>query len=198
MRKYIGICFCCLFYITTQAQNDFFKNPPIILSFYSHSIGTPLRDFIKTPLNFGLAIGTEFTYKQKKIKSLHQKVELGWYNHKNLQKGFWIKTDLVSRYRTKSGWYGETQGSLGYIQDFNALETFELREGQYQKIEKASKGHFLGGFGFGGGYETAVNDKYVVAPFVRYEGLLQFPYSKLTAVLPHTLFHVGTRVQLKK
>jgi len=198
MGKYIGIVLLCLFSIALQAQNDFFKNPPIIISFYSHSIGTPFKDFVKTPLNFGLAIGTEFTYNQKEIQSLHQKVEIGWYHHKNLQKGFWVKTDLVRRYKAKKGLYGEAQVSLGYLQDFNAYETFELTEGRYQKVENASKGHFLGGFGLGAGYETTVNDKYLVAPFVRYESLLQFPYSKLTAVLPHTLFHVGTRFQLKQ
>ncbi|MEL6720968.1 MAG: hypothetical protein AAFP82_19855, partial [Bacteroidota bacterium] len=151
MRKYIGLFLLCLFSMASQAQNDFFKNPPIIVSFYSHSIGTPFKDFVKTPLNFGLAIGTEFTYQQKDVQSLHQKIEIGWYHHKNLQQGLWIKTDLVRRYKAKSGLYGEAQISLGYLQDFSAYETFEFSGERYQKVPNASKGHILGGIGVGAG-----------------------------------------------
>ena len=197
-KKSLWTLLLCFAIYTIQAQSDFFKNPPIIISIYSHSVGMPFKTLVKQPLNLGVAIGTEFTYKQKDKRSLHQKIEIGWYNHENLNTAFWVKADLVSRYKITGNWYVETQAGLGYIHDFNAYETFELQEGQYRKINNASKGGLIAAFGLGTSYSLEMNEKYTLSPFLRYEGWLQFPHSELAPVFPHTLLHLGTRFQMNE
>ncbi len=188
----------CLFGTFLQAQNDFFKNPPITISVYSHSIGLPFKSFVKLPLNIGVAIGTEFTYNKKELSSTHQGVQIGWYHHENLNTSLWIKTDFIQRFTAASGLVGEVRLGAGYAHDFNAYETFALENGSYQTIKQSGKGSFISSIGIGGGYELPINDKYVLTPFVRYEGWFQLPYSKFQAVLPHTLLHLGTRLNFQK
>ncbi len=186
-----------LWTIGLHAQNDFFKNPPITISLYSHSIGLPFKGLAKQPLNLGIAVGTEFNYNTKDISSTHQRLQLGWYHHKNLSTGIWLKTDFVQRFTTKDGFFGEFNAGIGYLHEFNAQETFVFENGAYQS-QQQGKGTFLAGGGIGGGYQWTMDDKWIVAPFVRYETWLQMPYSKFQAILPHSLLHVGTRIQMDK
>lgn len=195
MKIYTLIALLWLCIGTVQGQNDFFKNPPISISLYSHSIGLAFKDFVKKPLNIGIAIGTEFTYQRKEISSTHQRLEIGWYHHKNLNTGLWVKTDFIQRFTAESGLFGEVHVGVGYSHDFNAYETFVFKDGSYQKQKQSGKGTFIGGAGLGSGYGLEGDGNYIISPFVRYEGWLQLPYSKFQKVLPHTLFHLGTRIQ---
>ncbi len=193
MKTHLWLVALFLVPLLTHAQSDFFKNPPLTISFYNHSIDVPFKDIFKTPINFGVAIGTEFKYNQGTPNAWRQKLEIGWYHHKNLSTAVWLKTDVVYRYQTTDGLFGEAQIGVGYIHDFNAYQTFQLKDGQYQAISHKGKGGLLVGAGVGTGYEFELNDNYNMAPFVRYESFIQTPYSKFQSIFPHALFHVGSR-----
>ena len=191
---------CLLFSFTMlQAQDGFFDRPAFTISLYNHSVGIPFKDFVKRPLNFGVAIGAEFSYPGKSSDKRFQRLELGFYHHKNLNTAVWVKTDFIRRFKTENGLMGEVQVGAGYIRDFNAYQTFELgSDGKYQAKKRASTGGFITGIGIGGGYELNINDQYAVTPFVRYESFLQMPYNDLSPYFPHSLLHLGSRFQIIK
>jgi len=200
MRKF-SICFLLFtFYaasIYSQAENS--RHAIYSISFINHSIGIPFKDFTKRPLNFGVTASVEFDYSKSGKGKHFQKLEIGWFNHKNLNTGIWIKTDYIRRYRHKSGLFADFQTGLGYIRDFGEKESFTLNEnGQYQVNKNSSNGGLLVGFGMGTGYSVEVNEKYTIEPFIKYEAMLQTPYAKFVPFLPHLLLHVGTKFNMKK
>lgn len=177
------------------AQSNFLTQPTFTISVFSHSIGIPFKDYFKTPINLGMTLGVEFDYNSSRSGQLIQRLELGWHRHRHLNTALWVKTDFIRRFSTKDGGYGELQAGLGYIRDFSYYETFEKNEqGIYQPTGNKSKGGFLADIGIGAGYQIDVNNNYSLSPFIRYEGMVQFPYAKLISVFPQSLLHIGSRV----
>lgn len=193
-----SIIFCLLFVIPTKGQSDLFKNPAFNITVFNHSVGIPFKDYFKRPMNIGITLGAEFSYRNN-FNSPKQRIELGWYQHANLNTAVWVKSDFIRRFQTEKGFYGEIQGGLGYMLDFSKNESFELQDdGNYKSIGSKRKGGLLIAAGVGTGYQMTVNDKYLITPFVRYEGLIQLPYGKLLPFFPHVLLHLGTRVKLSE
>ncbi|MFK7932027.1 MAG: hypothetical protein AB8G22_00875 [Saprospiraceae bacterium] len=190
-----------LFFASCQfifAQTETTNKLPLTITVFNHSVGIPFKDFIKTPLNFGVSIGTEFTYRQAENSSYHQQVAIGYYYHKNLNSALYLKSDFVYRYTTNGGWFGEVQVGAGYLRDFNEQLTFKRSEaGEYLPQKSRSYGGMIAGGGVGTGFRMQVNEQLNIVPFARYEGFFQFPYSELTSVFPHSLLHVGSRLEFK-
>jgi len=193
IKKCILLIIFYLSLLSVQAQNDFFKTPVWSISVYHHSVGLS----IKKPINVGFTLGAEFTYKQKEVSSWHQKVEIGFFHHKNLNKALYLKTDIVNRYTTKNGFYGEAQIGVGYLYDMPAYQPFVLDEnGSFQASNLSGKSGFISSLGLGAGYQFTTNEKLTIAPFIRYEGMIQLPYSEFVPVFPHSLLHIGSRIKL--
>lgn len=194
MKTFLSVFLLCIATMQVNAQSDFFKNPPLTISIYNHFIGVPFKDFFKKPINIGVAVGMEFSYGQNTVNTWGQKLEIGWYHHKNLSTALWIKTDLVYLHTTSSGVFGEAQTGIGYIHDFNAQQTFKQgKDGKYKTIKHSGKGGLLLGAGFGTGYVLDSDNGNTIAPFIRYEAMLQTPYSKFQSIFPHGLLHLGIR-----
>jgi len=193
IQRSLLIIFFSFCFLVVNAQSDFFKSPVWSISVYNHSAGLGT----KKPLNLGVAFGAEFTYKQKDVSSWHQKIEIGWFHHKNLNTAFWLKTDVVRRYTSGNGIYGEVQLGVGYLYDIPAYRTFTLDDtGSFQPSKTKGKGGFITDVGIGGGYAFNIDDKYTIAPFIKYEGMIQIPYSDFLPLFPHSLLHIGSRIKL--
>ena len=92
--------------------------------------------------------------------------------------------------------FADVRGGIGYIRDFNALDSYELTpEGAYQLKKRHGKGGLIGGLGIASGYSFSGNEKTQISPFLDYQGFIQFPYSKIAPVFPHSLLSIGTRIQ---
>lgn len=197
MRNHF-ILFFIISTFSVVGQSDFLKNPVYSISFFNHSISLPGYDkIVKKPLNIGVALGVEYTYKQNPIASIHQKIELGVYRHKNLNKAIYVKTDFVNRFTSKSGPYVEYNVGIGYMLDIPEFQTFSLNDkGEFTSEKLGVRGGGLFALGVGGGYNIDINNKYVISPFVKYESMLQFPYSSILPVFPHSILHAGTRINL--
>ena len=178
-----------------KGQSDLLNNTVWSISVFNHSISLPVYDKLtKLPLNIGVAIGAEFAYNQNQISSIHQRVEVGYYQHKHLNKAFFIKTDFVNRFTSELGVTAEYNVGLGYMLDIQENQTFKLKDGGGFTSENVGmRGGFLFALGLGGGYNIEAKDQRLVSPFVKYEGMLQFPYSDFLPVFPHTLLHLGSR-----
>ncbi len=196
----LSIFLCCLGFVlwtnsALQAQNEFFQQPTFTISVFQHNVGVPFKDYLKLPLNLGFTLGAEFGYGGKAAGRHFQRFEVGFYRHENLNSTVWIKSDFIRRFNTKSPWFVDVQTGLGYAHSFDALATYQLDdEGRYQ-AKSRSKSALLFDAGLGVGYELKVGEKLNLSPYVRYEGLLQWPYSKLAPVLPQTLLHAGTKLR---
>ena len=175
-----------------KAQSSFFKDPSFSISIIQHSIGMPFKDFIKKPFNLGVSFAAEFYYDDRHL----QKLEFGFYKHKHLHSAVWVKTDFVRRFQHEDGLFGEVQTGLGFIRDFHALDTYELdRNGEYRKMKSHGKGGFIAGAGLTSGYRFVSDSGLETSPFLRYQGFLQMPYSKIAPVFPHSIMEIGTRFQ---
>lgn len=197
MRK-IFISIFLLVSIGLQSQSDFFKNPVYSISFFNHSINLPGYDqIVKKPLNFGAVIGIEFTYNQKAISSTHQKIEVGWYRHKNLNKALYVKTDFVHRFTAKSGFYTEYNVGFGGIVDIPEFQTFKVdNNGGFTTDGIGARLGALFSLGVSGGYDVEINENLTLSPFVKYESILQFPHSNTLPLFPHSMLHLGSRIKL--
>jgi len=154
-------------------------------------------EIVKKPLNIGAVLGIEFTYKQNPISSTHQKIELGWYRHKNLNKAVYVKTDFVHRFTSKNGLYTEYNIGVGGIVDIPEFQTFSVNDqGKFVTDGLGARLNALVSLGISGGFDIDIKEKYIISPFVKYESMLQFPYSNTLPLLPHSMLHLGSRIKL--
>jgi hypothetical protein len=191
--RFLSILSLLLFtQVSLPAQENFFEQPVFSISIYTHSIGIPFKHIIKKPLNLGIAIGAEFSYPNQGKERHVQRVEAGYYFHKHLQKVVWLKTDYVRRFQDGEGVLGEVSLGVGYMRDINAYKTFTKgANGTYQPTKNADAGGLITSLGIGGAYR--IHDEEALAPFLRYEGWLQLPYSQLMPFMPHSMLHLGSR-----
>jgi len=196
MKKYFAaFVFLFLINFALYGQSKFFEQPVFSISFINHSVGIPFKDYFKKPLNFGLSLAADFTYNDKNF----QKLELGWYHHKNLNTALWVKTDYVRRFQTEQGFVADLQVGLGYILDFSDWQAYELSENGTYQAGKSQTGGLLVGAGLAAGYRFLLDEEGIgLTPFVNYQSMIQLPYGKLLPVFPHNLLSVGTRFQFLK
>ena len=182
--------------MSIQAQSKIWDRTSWTVGVISHSVSLPFKNIFKKPLNLGLVLGAEYTYQQKAINSWHQRLELGWYHHKELNTALWIKTDIVNRFTAENGLQGDVQLGLGYLYDIPAYKTYSIENGQIIEPKLGGKGALIADFGLGGGYNIKVGDNFLLTPFIKYEAMFQMPYTGFVPVFPHSLLHVGSRLKL--
>ena len=198
LRVLLFSCIGILINQTGVSQSGFFDEPIFRLSVYTHSIGLPFKDFVKRPLNFGISGSIGYAYNKDKANPLVQEFELSWFNHKHLNKAFMVKSNLSKSYFTDNDLNIDASFGIGYIIDLSENATYALQDnGKYGKSLDLKSG-FTTQIGFGVGKRISREGKSDFAPFIRYEGMIQLPYSDFTPFLPHTMLHVGTKIFTSK
>lgn len=192
MKIIWGFCFLYLSVMSVHAQNPSMgvKQVPFKITFFSESIGLPnFARFFKQS-GFGVRIGTEFYYANKKNDQFFQTVNLGFYSHKQFASAFFISTE--AGYRRYFGSFF-TDATLGGGIQFSrsALPAYKPSATGFEKL-KGNLVRFMPVVGLGTGYsfnKTAV--------FARYEvfGEMPFGYQGVSA-LPHQTIHVGAQLHL--
>ena len=187
----------CLGYQCSKAQDQsFLQKHPIMITVYNHSVSMPFKNIFKWPINAGISVGTLFAYNQDRRFSQLQSVELGWFFHRHLGKQLFVKTNLINRFTTKSGLWGDVQVGLGYLHSFYAKEVFELdRQGNYRSVGDTGYPGIIGGFGLGMGYTIQSSGNRQFSPYIKYEWMAQYPYSDFTPIFPHSFVHLGSMLQ---
>ncbi len=195
MKILYTLLFGFLMSVNSYAQNDFFQTHPLTITFYNHSIGVPFKDYLKFPLNFGIAIGTSFNYSTNTSNSRHQAVQIGFHHHKHLGTSLLLKTDFIQRFNTKDNVWGEISVSAGYLHTFNHYPIYSPdKKGKYSKKRDFGIPSFVFGGGVGAGFQLDDVQDMIWRPFVKYEALLETPYSSFVPIFPHTLFEIGAQI----
>lgn len=186
------IFFLC---IGLQSQSGFFDEPIFKISVFTHSIGIPFKDYIKRPLNFGISVGAEFTYKKQQQNPLTQEIELSWYRHKYLNQAIMLKTNISKNYFIKDELFVAPSFGIGYILDINEHASYSLNEEIYERTSGITHG-FTTQIGLTAGKKFTKEGKNSFAPFIKYEGMIQLPHSEFTPILPHSMLHLGNKIFL--
>ena len=191
----IVLCIGLSIPINLNAQTDFFTEHPIRVSVFTHTIGLPFRKMIHKPFNWGISIGTEITYGQNN-NNWFQGIQLGWYSHKHIGPGVFVKTDFNYRYRSAGGWFGGGGLGIGYLRYFSPVEQFEVNEnGVYERAANLGLNSFLFGINLDTGFQPTQDNSWNAAPFLRYDYFIQTPFSEEVPFFPHALLHLGGHFQ---
>ena len=176
-----------------SSQSNFFGEPIFKISVFTHSIGLPFKDYIKKPLNLGVSLGAQFAYNKQKKNPWMQEFEVSWYKHRHLNKGLMIKTNFSKNFFTNNGLFVAPEIGFGYIMDITENASYKLNtEGVYERGSGISHG-FTTQLGVTAGKRFKREGKNDFAPFIKYEGMIQFPYSDFTPFLPHTMIQIGSK-----
>ena len=199
MKSYISYLFftiCLLSQKGFAQEAGFFQKHPVTISIFNHSVSLPFKDIFKRPLNIGISIGTEFLYTSGKHFSMHQTVQLGWFYHRELGTSVYVKSDFLNRLTASNGLFGEIQLGLGYMHSFYDKKVFELdNNGSYVQLTDKGYPGIIGGIGVGGGWRINPSSPVSISPFFRYEWMGQYPYSEFPPVFPHSMVHLGSRIE---
>ncbi|MCX6316045.1 MAG: hypothetical protein NTW29_02040 [Bacteroidetes bacterium] len=178
--------------MSVQAQNPTLgvKQLPFKVTIFTESIGLPNFGRFFKQSGFGVRIGTEFYYANKKNDQFFQTVNMGFYSHKKFASAFFISTE--AGYRRYFGSFF-TDATLGGGIQFSrsALPAYKPSATGFEK-SGGNLVRFMPVVGLGTGYsfnKTAV--------FARYEvfGEMPFGYQGVSA-LPHQTIHVGAQLHL--
>ena len=165
------------------------KSLPLTLTLFTESVSLP--DFHNTfsPANWGIRIGTELPWKSGKNGLLFQTLNVGYYRHKGLQKGFYLSTELGYRHFFGNFFADATLGG-GFLCLTSELPRYESANAGFQKTSTAI-GKFMPTLGLGLGYRIGE-----VSLFTRYEAFGEMPINHQgVPVLPHSALHLGARFQ---
>lgn len=177
----------------THAQDRVPNGPnvPITITLFSESVSMPnFRNIFKNP-NLGIRIGTELYYSRSENRQLIQTINLGYYYHKDFQKGLYLSSEFGYRKFIYKAFVDATVG-VGYLLINSALPRYELKGNDYERAGNTF-GRLMPTIGLGAGYQF---DR--VSVFSRYEIFGEAPFGfKGVPALPHKAFHVGTRFNLK-
>lgn len=196
MRKPL-IIFLAVIIVSSKviAQSDSLRSkrpPPLIVAVGAHALSVPWHN---KPLIFGFnpgfIIGTELAHKNWKHFRLSQPVNLGYFQHKYIESGLFLNTDLTLSYVTGFGLYADLLLGVGYLHAFSRRDVFELKNGEYERVTDWGRPTAMISLGLALGYEFKS-----FTPFIQYRWFAQAPFAdpdELPAA-SHLLLTVGTKM----
>jgi hypothetical protein len=172
------------------------KKIPIEISFINHAVSMPFDGIIIHPLHPGFSIGTEYSYTNLEKCMFYQALNGGYFYNKYVAKALFLQTETGFRYKFKPGFFADAGIGVGYLHSFHpAKEVFALNEnGMYEEVRDFGKPAFIVSVCIGAGYDFNVKTRWPISGFLRYQPLIQMPYSKESNIYPHLMIHVGIRL----
>ena len=164
--------------------------PPLSISLFAESISLPtLRNIQKG--GFGLKIGTELYYRNRRNTQVFQGLSLGYYHHPQVQRGLFLSTGIGYR-RFAGGFFVDALVGGGALLLRPVAPSYTRDEtGNYHKAG-ATQLKFMPTLQTGFGYRLPNRTLF----FARYEVFGELPFRFI--VLPHQSFSVGTQFSFTK
>ncbi len=176
----------CFLSQVSQAQT------PVIISIFNESVALPSKQFLPTPIHLGIALGSEFTLKQRTWSSSVIALNLGYYFHKNLNQAVFLQASYGYEFRSSFGLSSAVNIGLGYLHVIRNQPEYKLENGQYVTAAGIGRPRFLLSPSIDVGYYVRPKEIKSGRIFIRYQPWVEYPFSPgFIPVLPHTNLHVG-------
>lgn len=165
------------------------------ISFFNNGTFMPGKGKLgiwSSPFHPGIALGKHFQWKQGGKYRLFQTAKLGYFYHQNAQHGIQAYTELAYRYKFFPDWYVEPKLGVGYLLSIPAMQTFEFKNGVYEKQPFKGRNQLMGGLTLNVGYSLQHQFKLPLDAFVGYQFWVQSPFvNKYVPVLPNNSVQLG-------
>ncbi|MDO1448136.1 hypothetical protein Q0590_17815 [Rhodocytophaga aerolata] len=164
---------------------------PVTLSVFSQAISLPnFKGFFTDP-QLGIRLGTELNYRKKQHSQVFQTINLAYYSHKSLHRGFYLSSEVGYRKHFGSFFLDATIGG-GYLHLISTVPVYKATaNGDFVKAS-AHFHKFMPTLGVGTGYRITN----ATSLFARYEVFGEMPIQQSVPILPHKALHVGMRIHL--
>ncbi len=186
---FLSLCTLCFITVANAQQNE---GLILQIGITEHNVSTPFANLLELPFNTGFELGIQRKYPAK--RHLYQSIDLGFYDHKSLEKGAYLSSDFI--YRPQFEWGGllETNVGLGYLHTFSNYQLYELNENrEYTPKTDLGKPSVFLDFGFGLGYQISNKQHFML----RYSWGLQIPHSVLLPLFPVSFLQLSYRHTLQ-
>ena len=192
----------CMQYLSAQHADTAStgkKQFPIEISFFNHAVAMPFDGIVLSPVHPGFSMGTEYSYMTRK-GTLYQALHAGYFHNKYVARALFLETKIGFRYTFRPGIFANVGLGVGYLHSFRpAKKIFALdKNGVYEEVKDYGKAAFTVSLCVEAGYAFGVKTDWPVSLFVRYEPLVQMPYSVESGIYPHVKQHIGFRFCLKR
>lgn len=178
-----------LFPFTATAQDS--QNYPITISVFNQGVSYPYSQLITQPIHPGVMLETNHFFKSG-THSWGWNVSVGYYFHRHFANGFFLQGNLLYRYQSASGIYGQLLLGTGYLHVFRAADEYKLQNGKYVKNTDWGNGRIMPSIGIELGYKLRKEEPLSSSVFIRYQTWIQYPFSPgFIPLLSHTNLHLG-------
>lgn len=185
--KYVITLVVLLTFLQTNAQE--FTSRPVTISIFT--VATQLPGGKITPLHPGLEVGTEFRYNQSDKNQWLQTIKAGGYYHQYSQTALQLYSELNYRRKIFQKMSGDAKLGMGYMYAIPDLQTFELKDGNYEEKKTSGRSQFMASVALGLRYHLSDSSD---GPqlIMNMQCFFQMPFIKsYVPVLPNTALHAG-------
>lgn len=187
-----------LFFFAHQTIVAQDKSQSISISLLKENSPTAIKSLLnpfQKPFYFGGAIGYEWKRKQINSYSFHHVLQLGYYHHKLHHQNIFLMWKPKFQLTIAQRLHLKLFPGIGYAHTFPTQETYELKDGEYQRKDNFGKPHAMLSIGGGLGFQFQNNMEF----FIHSEFAATLPYAP-EGTLPFNLssiFTTGINFQLK-
>jgi hypothetical protein len=172
---------------TAQETSDY----PITVAVFNQGVSYPYSQVITRPIHPGVMVETSHFFRSG-THSWGWNATVGYYFHRHFAHGFFLQGNLLYRYQTSNGIYGQFLLGTGYLHVFRAADEYKFRNGRYIKNTDLGNGRITPSLGMELGYKIKRNESLSSAAFIRYQTWIQYPFSPgFIPLLSHTNLHLG-------
>ena len=167
------------------------KRTPVFISYYGNMAVYP---GFRAGINWNLFMIEKNIEKKKKIKKIRKLLYLApsilYYNHPDSYQNLMLRVDAGWRRYTKKLCFYDLNLGIGYVQRFNAGETWEVYEdGSATDKGSASRAYFATTFSFAFGKHISFKNGTDMSPFFKIDTDYLFGYN--AAFVPELSFELG-------
>ena len=197
-KKTILICLALLIIgsLPIKAKNVFEKKKqdfPLSVSLSNHSWAFPFNNVFRVnPIYPGMAIGTEYYYRNREKNKLFQTAELGGFINNSSGSALYFNSNFGYRYTSKFGLMADASFGLGLYKTYHSRTTYmQQTNGEYHKVKDKGSSSLSANISFGLGYDLSKVSSKKLMPFIRYQWIAGTEYWSLIGMRPNGILQIG-------
>lgn len=175
--------------IISKSQDS--QSYPISLTVFNQGVSYPYTNLVTQPIHPGVMVETNHFIKEG-AHSWGWSISIGYFFHRHFSNNLFLQGNLLYKYETQSGVYGQLQVGTGYLHVFRAASEYQLKNGQYMKRVDSGNGRITPSIGVELGFKLKKEEPLSPRIFSRYQTWIQYPFSPgFIPLLSHTNLHFG-------